>query len=48
MLAEELKQNKKVFYSIIDQLIRASTSIRSNIIEAKFSYSKKGLYKIFK
>jgi len=37
---EDLK-NKKVFWSIIDQLIRSATSVGANIVEAKSSSSKR-------
>ena len=37
---EDLK-DKKVFWSIIDQLIRSATSVGANIVEAKSSSSKR-------
>jgi four helix bundle protein len=43
---EKLK-NEKFFWSIIDQLIRSSTSIGANIIEAKSSISKLEYLKYF-
>lgn len=38
---------KRVFYSMIDQLLRSSTSIGANIIEAKSSHSKKDFIKYY-
>ncbi len=45
-LAEELKK-EKVFFSIIDQVIRSSTSIGANVVEAKSSGSKKDYIHFF-
>jgi len=39
--------NKRVFWIIADQLIRAATSIGANIIEAKSSSSKKDFIKFY-
>jgi four helix bundle protein len=38
---EKESAKRKIYYSLIDQLIRSSTSIGANIIEAKSSSSKK-------
>lgn len=38
---------KRVFYSMIDQLLRSSTSIGANLIEAKSSHSKKDFIKYY-
>ena len=38
---EEETKKKNVFHSMVDQLIRAATSIGANIVEAKSSSSKK-------
>jgi len=43
---EKLK-NEKFFWSIIDQLIKSSTSIGANIVEAKSSISKLEYLKYF-
>jgi len=40
-------ENKRKFWIISDQLIRASTSIGANIIEAKSSSSRKDYIKFF-
>ena len=45
-LSEEMRQ-KKVFYSIIDQLIRSATSIGANVVEAKSSSSKRDYLRFF-
>ncbi len=45
-LAEILKK-QKAFYSLIDQLIRSSSSIGANVVEAKSSHSKKDYIKYF-
>ena len=44
--SEKMKQ-KKVFYSIIDQLMRSATSIGANVVEAKSSSSKKDYLRFF-
>ena len=44
--ADELKISR-VSFSIIDQLIRCSTSIGANVVEAKSSHSKKDYIKFF-
>jgi four helix bundle protein len=44
--SKKLKE-KKVPYSVIDQLIRCSTSIGANVVEAKASHSKKDYIKFF-
>jgi four helix bundle protein len=43
---DELKE-KRLPYSISDQLIRSSTSIGANVVEAKSSHSKKDYIKFF-
>jgi four helix bundle protein len=43
----EASKEKKLFYSLVDQLIRSSTSIGANIIEAKSSSSKKEFIRYF-
>jgi four helix bundle protein len=43
----EASNEKRVFYSLIDQLIRSSTSIGANIIEAKSSSSKREFIRYF-
>jgi len=45
-LGEKMKQ-KRIFWSIIDQLIRSATSIGANVIEAKSSSSRKDYLKFF-
>lgn len=45
-LCKKLKDDK-VFYSIIDQLIRSSTSIGANVIEAQAASSKNDYIKFF-
>ena len=44
--ADKMKE-KKISYCIIDQVIRCSTSIGSNVVEAKSSHSKKDYIKFF-
>jgi four helix bundle protein len=44
--SEKLRE-RKVFWSIIDQLIRSSTSIGANVIEAKSSSSKRDYLHFF-
>lgn len=39
--------NKKIYWSITDQLLRAATSIGANIIEAKSSSSKRDFIKFY-
>lgn len=39
--------DKKVFYSLIDQLLRSGTSIGANLIEAKASSSKRDFIKFY-
>lgn len=39
--------DKKVFYSLIDQLLRSGTSIGANLIEAKDSSSKRDFIKFY-
>jgi len=43
----EILIKEKAFYSLIDQLIRASTSIGANVVEAKSSSSKKDYINFF-
>jgi four helix bundle protein len=38
---------KRVFYSLIDQLLRSSTSVGANLVEAKSSHSKKDFIKYY-
>ena len=38
---------KRIFWSIIDQLIRSSTSIGANVVEAKSSSSRKDYLRFF-
>jgi len=45
-LAESLP-NRKVYWVISDQLLRSSTSIGANVIEAKSGHSKKDFIKFF-
>lgn len=44
--ADSLKKDRKL-WSIIDQMIRASTSIGANIVEAKSSSSRRDYIKFF-
>ena len=37
---------KQIFYSLINQLLRSSTSVGANLIEARAAHSKKRLYKV--
>ncbi|OGF26996.1 hypothetical protein A2331_02765 [Candidatus Falkowbacteria bacterium RIFOXYB2_FULL_34_18] len=39
--------NQKIFWVLSDQLLRSSTSIGANIIEAKSAHSKKDFIKFF-
>jgi len=39
--------NKQVYYSILDQLIRAATSIGANVIEAKSASSRKDFLRFY-
>jgi len=39
---------KRIFYSLIDQLLRSSTSIGANLVEAKSAHSKKILLNFMK
>ena len=41
------QKTKKLYYSMIDQLIEAATSIGANIVEAKSSSSKKEFIKYY-
>ena len=45
-LCENLKK-ERVLWSLIDQLIRSSTSVGANVVEAKSSSSKKDYIKFF-
>jgi len=38
---------EKIYYSIIDQLLRSSTSIGANVIEGKSVHSKKDFIKFY-
>jgi four helix bundle protein len=38
---------KRIFYSLIDQLLRSSTSIGANIVEARSAHSKKDFIKFY-
>jgi len=38
---------EKIYYSIIDQLLRSSTSIGANVIEGKSAHSKKDFIKFY-
>lgn len=38
---------KKIFYSLIDQLLRSSTSIGANLVEARSAHSKKDFIKFY-
>ena len=37
----EESEKQKIYYSLVDQLLRSSTSIGANIVEAKSASSKK-------
>jgi len=39
---------KRIFYSVIDQVVRSTTSIGANIVEGKSGSSKKDLINFFK
>lgn len=39
--------DKKIYFSVIDQLIRSSTSVGANIIEARASSSKKDFIRFY-
>mgnify|MGYP003866386553 CR=1 FL=1 len=43
----ETLPNKKVYWVISDQLLRAATSIGANIVEAKASSSKRDFIKFY-
>jgi|SRR3989304_991193 len=38
---------KRIYYSILDQLLRSSTSIGANIVEGKSAHSKKDFIKYY-
>jgi len=38
---------KRIFYSFIDQLLRSSTSVGANLIEARYSHSKRDFIKFY-
>ena len=38
---------KRIFYSLIDQLLRSSTSIGANLVEARAAHSKKDFIKFY-
>lgn len=38
---------KRIFYSLIDQLLRSATSIGANLIEARSAHSKKDFIKFY-
>ncbi|MCK9422135.1 MAG: four helix bundle protein [Bacteroidales bacterium] len=44
---EEVTQERKIYYSLVDQLIRSSTSIGANIVEAKSASSRKDYIRYF-
>lgn len=44
--SEQLKTNR-LFWSISDQLIRSSTSVGANVVEARSAHSKKDYIKFF-
>jgi len=41
LFIEEVTQTRKIYYSLVDQLLRSSTSIGANIVEAKSAGSRK-------
>ncbi len=45
--AEELRKERSIWPIIVDQLVRAVTSIGANVVEAKSSSSKKDYIKFF-
>jgi len=45
-LSEKMRQ-KRIIWSIIDQLIRSATSVGANVVEAKSSSSKKDYLNFF-
>ena len=47
LFVEEAMQNRKIYYSMTDQLLRSATSIGANIVEAKSSSSKKEFVRYF-
>lgn len=40
-------ETKRIHYSIIDQLLRSSTSIGANVVEAKSAHSRKDFIKFY-
>ena len=46
-LSENLKKKKEILWSLTDQLIRSTTSIGANVIEAKASSSKRDYLRFF-
>jgi four helix bundle protein len=44
---DEVTQERKIYYSLVDQLLRSSTSIGANIVEAKSSSSKREFIRYF-
>jgi four helix bundle protein len=44
---DEVTSNRKIYFSMVDQLIRSATSIGANIVEAKSSSSKKEFIRYF-
>ena len=47
LFVEEAMQNRKIYYSMTDQLLRSATSIGANIVEAKSSSSKREFVRYF-
>ena len=44
---EEETQKRKIYYSLVDQLLRSATSVGANIVEAKSSSSKREFVRYF-
>jgi four helix bundle protein len=44
---DEIYTERKVFYALVDQLIRSSTSVGANIVEAKSASSRKEFIRYF-
>jgi len=38
---------KRIYYSLFDQLLRSSTSVGANVVEARASHSKKDFIKFY-
>jgi four helix bundle protein len=44
---DEMTRDRKIYYALVDQLVRSSTSIGANSVEAKSASSKKDFIRYF-